>query len=241
MFDRFTDATRRALTLAREAAQRLRHDFIGTEHILLGLIEVEGLHRAILERYKAAPEAIRADVEKIVKPVVGSVDGDVRAQLPFTPRAKRVLELAVEESSNLGLDEIRTECLLLGLLREGEGVAAQVLVCHGLDRDKVRKDVAMLSGQETAIARASAEHPCGGAGPSACPAAKGAPGAGACPEDKLVARIFDLELVSKDILRAQREQEARLAELVAVLRRLWILAWVTAAGAAALAIAALAR
>ena len=126
MFDRFTDRARKVMGLARQEAQRLGHDYIGTEHVLLGLIqEGNGVASDVLKSLDIDLKKIRQEVEKLVSPGNTMV---TMGQLPFTPRAKKVLELALEEAQNLGHNYIGTEHLLLGLIRENEGIAAQVLM-----------------------------------------------------------------------------------------------------------------
>ncbi|MDC3379248.1 ATP-dependent Clp protease ATP-binding subunit [Planctomycetota bacterium] len=146
MFDRFTDRARKVMGLARQEAQRFNHQYIGTEHILLGLIqEGSGVAANVLRNLDVDPEKIRVEVEKIVQ------DGPTMVtmgQLPFTPRAKKVLELAAEEATNLRHNYIGTEHLLLGLIRENEGVAAQVLMNLGLKLDEVREEVLELLGAD---------------------------------------------------------------------------------------------
>jgi ATP-dependent Clp protease ATP-binding subunit ClpC len=144
MFNRFTERARKVILLAKEEAKRFNHDYIGTEHILLGLIrEGEGVAAAVLASLGLSSEKIRKEVEKLVQPGPGTaVSGDI----PFTPKAKKVIELAMDEARTLGHNYIGTEHLLLGLLREGEGVASQVLMNLGLDLDKVREEVMQLLG-----------------------------------------------------------------------------------------------
>ena len=148
MFNRFTERARKVILLAKEEAKRFNHDYMGTEHILLGLIrEGEGVAAAVLQNLGLSPEAIRMEVEKLVQPGPATlVSGDI----PFTPKAKKVIELAMDEARNLGHNYIGTEHLLLGLIREGEGVAAQVLQNLGLDLDKVRSEVMNLLGSSGA-------------------------------------------------------------------------------------------
>lgn len=145
MFNRFTERARKVIILAKEEARRFNHDYIGTEHILLGLIrEGEGVASAILQNMGLSLDKIRLEIEKLVQPGPTTV---VSGDVPFTPRAKRVVELSMEEARQLGHNYIGTEHLLLGLLREGEGVAAQVLLGLGLDLNKVRSEVMELLGQ----------------------------------------------------------------------------------------------
>ena len=144
MFNRFTERARKVIILAKEEARRFNHDYIGTEHILLGLIrEGEGVAAAVLQKLGVSLENIRLEVEKLVQPgPTTQIIGDI----PFTPRAKKALELAAEEARSLGHNYIGTEHLLLGLIREGEGVASQVLLNLGLDLNRVRNEVMELLG-----------------------------------------------------------------------------------------------
>ncbi|MDF1665502.1 MAG: ATP-dependent Clp protease ATP-binding subunit [Planctomycetota bacterium] len=146
MFDRFTDRARKVMGLARQEAQRFNHEYIGTEHILLGLIqEGSGVAANVLRNLDVDLEKIRREIEKIVHSGPPMV---TMGQLPFTPRAKKVLELSVEEATNLGHNYIGTEHLLLGLIRENEGVAAQVLMNLGLKLEEVREEVLELLGAD---------------------------------------------------------------------------------------------
>jgi ATP-dependent Clp protease ATP-binding subunit ClpC len=147
MFERFTDRARRVLVLAQEEARLLNHNFIGTEHILLGLIhEGEGVAAKALESLGISLEAVREKVEETIGPAGSSTTGSP----PFTPRAKKVLELSLREALQLGHNYIGTEHMLLGLVREGEGVAVQVLVSLGADLSRVRQQVIqLLSGYQS--------------------------------------------------------------------------------------------
>ncbi|MGH9284740.1 MAG: ATP-dependent Clp protease ATP-binding subunit, partial [Acidimicrobiales bacterium] len=141
MFERFTDRARRVLVLAQEEARLLNHNFLGTEHILLGLIhEGEGVAAKALESLGISLEAVREKVEETIGPAGTTASGAP----PFTPRAKKVLELSLREALQLGHNYIGTEHLLLGLIREGEGVAAQVLQNLGADLSRVRQQVIQL-------------------------------------------------------------------------------------------------
>ena len=144
MFNRFTERARKVVILAKEEARRFNHDYIGTEHILLGLIrEGEGVAAAVLQKLGVSLENIRLEIEKLVQPgPTTQIIGDI----PFTPRAKKALELAAEEARALGHNYIGTEHLLLGLIREGEGIASQVLLNLGLDLNTVRSEVMELLG-----------------------------------------------------------------------------------------------
>ncbi|MGP6174605.1 ATP-dependent Clp protease ATP-binding subunit [Corynebacterium sp. A21] len=146
MFERFTDRARRVIVLAQEEARMLNHNYIGTEHILLGLIhEGEGVAAKALESMGISLDAVRQEVEEII----GQGSQPHTGHIPFTPRAKKVLELSLREGLQMGHKYIGTEFLLLGLIREGEGVAAQVLVKLGADLPRVRQQVIqLLSGYE---------------------------------------------------------------------------------------------
>ncbi len=146
MFERFTDRARRVVVLAQEEARMLNHNYIGTEHILLGLIhEGEGVAAKSLESMNISLEAVRHQVEEII----GQGQQAPSGHIPFTPRAKKVLELSLREALQLGHNYIGTEHILLGLIREGEGVAAQVLVKLGADLNRVRQTVIqLLSGYQ---------------------------------------------------------------------------------------------
>ena len=163
MFERFTDRARRVVVLAQEEARLLNHSYIGTEHILLGLIhEGEGVAAKALESLSISLEAVRAQVEEII----GQGGSSPSGHIPFTPRAKKVLELSLREALQLGHNYIGTEHILLGLIREGEGVAAQVLVKLGADLSRVRQQVIqLLSGYQGPQAKGE-------------PAAAGAPSPG---------------------------------------------------------------
>ncbi|GAA0544942.1 ATP-dependent Clp protease ATP-binding subunit [Paractinoplanes ferrugineus] len=157
MFERFTDRARRVVVLAQEEARMLNHNYIGTEHILLGLIhEGEGVAAKALESLGISLEGVRQQVEEII----GQGQQAPSGHIPFTPRAKKVLELSLREALQLGHNYIGTEHILLGLIREGEGVAAQVLVKLGADLNRVRQQVIQLlsgyQGKEPAAAGAAA-------------------------------------------------------------------------------------
>ncbi|MCU1417914.1 MAG: Chaperone protein clpB, partial [Schumannella sp.] len=157
MFERFTDRARRVVVLAQEEAKMLNHNYIGTEHILLGLIhEGEGVAAKALESLGISLDAVREQVQDII----GQGQQQPTGHIPFTPRAKKVLELSLREALQLGHNYIGTEHILLGLIREGEGVAAQVLVKLGADLNRVRQQVIQLlsgyQGKEPAAAGAAA-------------------------------------------------------------------------------------
>jgi len=161
LFERFTDRARRVVVLAQEEARLLNHNYIGTEHILLGLIhEGEGVAAKALESLGISLEAVRNQVEEII----GQGGSSPSGHIPFTPRAKKVLELSLREALQLGHNYIGTEHILLGLIREGEGVAAQVLVKLGADLSRVRQQVIqLLSGYQGS----------GGSGPEKAPTGGG--------------------------------------------------------------------
>ncbi len=141
MFERFTDQARRAIVLAQEEARRLNQNYIGTEHILLGLIhEGEGVAAEALGSLGISLDAVRQQVEEII----GQGQEALSGHIPFTPRGKKVFELSLRESLQLGHNYIGTEHILLGLIREGDGVAAQVLVRLGADLNRVRQQVIQL-------------------------------------------------------------------------------------------------
>jgi len=141
MFERFTDRARRVVVLAQQEARRLDHDYIGTEHILLGLVhDGEGVAATALDQLGISLDAVRQQVEEII----GRGQQAPSGHIPFTPRAKKVLELSLRESLQLGHDYIGTEHILLGLVREGGGVAAQILVKLGAELNRVRQQVIQL-------------------------------------------------------------------------------------------------
>jgi ATP-dependent Clp protease ATP-binding subunit ClpC len=145
VFERFTERAKQVVVLAQEEARALKHNYIGTEHILLGLLrEEEGLAARVLESLDITVEEVRAQVARIIGP------GDepiVSGQIPFTPRAKKVLELSLREALSLKHNYIGTEHILLGLVRENEGVAARILLDFGADAEKIRNEIMrVLSG-----------------------------------------------------------------------------------------------
>jgi hypothetical protein len=157
MFQRFTDRARRVVVLAQEEARMLDHNYIGTEHILLGLVrEGEGVAAKALDGLGVELDAVRQHVEDMI----GRGAGAPSAHIPFTPRSKKILELSLSESRRLGHSYIGTEHILLALVREGEGVAAQVLVRLGADLDRVRHEVVhVLHGQAAGLPRDVAPGP----------------------------------------------------------------------------------
>src|SRR4051812_7977463 len=163
MFERFTERARQVVVLAQDEARALKHNYIGTEHILLGLLrEEEGLAARVLDSLDITVEEVRAQVARIV----GQGDEVTTGQIPFTPRAKKVLELALREALSLGHNYIGTEHILLGLVRENEGVAARILLDFDADAEKIRNEIIRMlsgpgrrsgSGQQAQGAAASAE------------------------------------------------------------------------------------
>jgi ATP-dependent Clp protease ATP-binding subunit ClpC len=145
VFERFTERAKQVVVLAQEEARALKHNYIGTEHILLGLLrEEEGLAARVLESLDITVEEVREQVKRLV----GRGDEDiVTGQIPFTPRAKKVLELALREALALGHNYIGTEHVLLGVVRENQGVAARILLDFDADAEKIRKEImSVLSG-----------------------------------------------------------------------------------------------
>jgi len=207
MFERFTDRARRVVVLAQEEARMLNHNYIGTEHILLGLIhEGEGVAAKALESLNISLEAVRQQVEEII----GQGQAAPTGHIPFTPRAKKVLELSLREALQLGHNYIGTEHILLGLIREGEGVAAQVLQKLGADLNRVRQTVIqILSGYAAGAEVRKVE---GGAemevelateiAPTAIPAAEDAP---TCPncfaalDETLAVKAMETTLEGEDL------------------------------------------
>ncbi|NLF91305.1 MAG: AAA family ATPase, partial [Corynebacterium marinum] len=190
MFERFTDRARRVIVLAQEEARLLNHNYIGTEHILLGLIhEGEGVAAKALESMGISLDAVRQEVEEII----GHGTQPHTGHIPFTPRAKKVLELSLREGLQMGHKYIGTEFLLLGLIREGEGVAAQVLVKLGADLPRVRQQVIqLLSGYEGGQGANPESTPEAGAGPvgAGTGAARGGAGQGG-PGDRSSSLVLD--------------------------------------------------
>ncbi|MCE5252654.1 MAG: ATP-dependent Clp protease ATP-binding subunit [Actinomycetia bacterium] len=154
MFERFTERARQVIVLAQEEARNLRHNYIGTEHLLLGLLrESDGVAARVLSALEVTLEEVRVEVARIV----GEGDNESQGQIPFTPRAKKVLELALREALSLGHNYIGTEHILLGLVRESEGVAARILSDLDVDPDRVRQEVMhMLSAPSRRTARGAA-------------------------------------------------------------------------------------
>ena len=147
MLNRFTERARKVILLAKEEAKRFNHDYIGTEHILLGLVrEGEGVAAVVLQKMGLSLQQIRLEIEKIVKPGPSTI---ISGDIPFDPKAKKAIELSGEEARALGHNYIGTEHILLGLIKEGEGVASIVLLNLGLDLDKVRQEIVEILGSAT--------------------------------------------------------------------------------------------
>ena len=146
MFERFTEPARRAIVLAQDEARTLHHDYVGTEHVLLGLLrEEDGVAVRALQSLDITVEVVRPQVAQLVGPAVEVAPG----QIPFTPRSKKVLELSLREAVSLGHNHIGTEHLLLALMRESEGIAAQILVELGADDEAVRHAVGRILSRST--------------------------------------------------------------------------------------------
>jgi len=209
MFERFTDRARRVVVLAQEEARMLNHNYIGTEHILLGLVgEGEGVATRTLESLGISLDAVRQQVGEIMDRGHEAPSGHI----PFTPRAKKVLELSLREALQLGHGYVGTEHILLGLIREGDGVAAQVLVKLGADLDRVLQQVILLLyGHQGPDAGSSGSHPGAGAG-------AGRPDDVLARLDALDRRLTalerwvsiqpDLEDLDQQIAQVRREKEA---------------------------------
>src|ERR687896_150355 len=197
MFERFTDRARRVVVLAQEEARMLNHNYIGTEHILLGLIhEGEGVAAKALESLGISLEGVRQQVEEII----GQGQQAPSGHIPFTPRAKKVLELSLREALQLGHNYIGTEHILLGLIREGEGVAAQVLVKLGADLGRVRQQVIqLLSGYSGAKEPSSA----GGGGESP---------QGSLVLDPVIGRMNEIERVMQVLSRRTKNNPVLIGE-----------------------------
>jgi ATP-dependent Clp protease ATP-binding subunit ClpC len=192
MFDRFTERARKVIILAKEEAKRFNHDYIGTEHILLGLIkEGESVAAAVLQNLGLSLDTIRLEVEKLVQFGPSTV---VSGDIPFTPKAKKVIELAMDEARRLGHNYIGTEHLLLGLIKEGEGVASHVLMNVGLDLNKVRSEVIKLLGSTTPSAE-----------PGAPSAAMGGPGAAGPAAGKSKTKTPALDAFGRDLSQLARD------------------------------------
>jgi len=155
VFERFTQRARQVVVFAQDEARSLGHNYIGTEHLLLGLLrEQEGLAARVLESLGVSLEEVRSQVARII----GEGDEAETGQIPFTPRAKKVLELALREARGLNHNYIGTEHVLLGIARENDGVAARILLDFGLDAEKIRNEVIHLLGGATALPAARGLH-----------------------------------------------------------------------------------
>jgi ATP-dependent Clp protease ATP-binding subunit ClpC len=171
MFERFTDRARKVMQLANQEAQRFNHEYIGTEHILLGLVkEGSGVAANVLKNLDIDLKKVRLEVEKFVQT---GPDMVTIGRLPQTPRAKKVIDYSIEEARNLNHNYVGTEHLLLGLLREQEGVAAQVLMSLGLKLEDVREEVLNLLGHNTMATEESGGGSGSGSSGSERPASKG--------------------------------------------------------------------
>jgi ATP-dependent Clp protease ATP-binding subunit ClpC len=156
VFERFTERARQVVVLAQEEARAFRHNYIGTEHLLLGLLrEEEGVAARVLEALDVSLEEVRAEVARII----GEGDEVATGQIPFTPRGKKVLELSLREALTLGHNHIGTEHILLGLAREGEGVAMQILAGRDVDAEKIRNEVVKALGGPAVVSWGSGRRP----------------------------------------------------------------------------------
>ncbi|HEX6702450.1 MAG TPA: Clp protease N-terminal domain-containing protein [Gaiellaceae bacterium] len=214
MFERFTERARQVVVLAQDEARALKHNYIGTEHLLLGLLrEEEGLAARVLDSLDVTVDEVRAQVARIV----GEGDTVTPGQIPFTPRAKKVLELGLREALTLGHNYIGTEHLLLGLVRENEGVGARILLDFGADADKIRDEViGMLSGMGLPPQEPTEV---GAAPPPASPPV--APEVVAELEKLRIAREAAIEESSYEKAAALRERERRLRRAARQLERAW--------------------
>ena len=202
MFERFTDRARKVMALANQEAQRLNHEYIGTEHILLGLVkEGSGVGANVLRNLDVDLRRVRLEVEKLVKAGPEMV---TMGKLPQTPRAKKVIEYAIEEARNLNHNYVGTEHLLLGLLREHDGVAAQVLMNLGLKLEEVREEVLNLLGAGNENPEAGANK--GDQSSSGDAAASGGmPGSGAGAAGKGKSKTPALDSFGRDLTELARE------------------------------------
>src|SRR5438128_10586604 len=199
MYERFTDRARKVMQLANQEAQRFNHEYIGTEHVLLGLIkEGSGVAANVLKNLDVDLRKIRLEVEKLVQ---SGPDMVTMGKLPQTPRAKKVIEYSMEEVRNLNHNYVGTEHILLGLLREDEGVAALVLMNLGLKLTDVRSEVLSLLGHDANIGDRSRP---GGAVPSAGPRERKA--AASNPSGIRCTRVFPNALAKRCNLRIERQR-----------------------------------
>jgi ATP-dependent Clp protease ATP-binding subunit ClpC len=202
MFERFTDRARKVMALANQEAQRLNHEYIGTEHILLGLVkEGSGVGANVLRNLDVDLRKVRLEVEKLVKAGPEMV---TMGKLPQTPRAKKVIEYAIEEARNLNHNYVGTEHLLLGLLREHDGVAAQVLMNLGLKLEEVREEVLNLLGAGNEQGEAGESIAGGGGGAAA--AGGGAAASGGTAAAKGKSKTPALDSFGRDLTELAREQ-----------------------------------
>lgn len=207
MFERYTDRARRAVVLAQEESRMLSHNYIGTEHILLGLIhEGEGVAAKALESLGVSLDAVRGQVEEII----GRGQETPKGHIPFTPRGKRVLELSLTESLQLGCNYIGTEHILLGLVRQGEGVGAKVLCKLGAELTPVRKAVIDLlaSYGTNAIPEATPKPAQPQARPTSIVSAYHA-------VDKIAAALSSLQTANRELQYANTQLERKLEDLAA--------------------------
>jgi ATP-dependent Clp protease ATP-binding subunit ClpA len=223
MFQRFTDRARRAVVEAQEEARMLNHNYIGTEHLLLGLIhEGDGVAAKALESLGISLDTVRQQVEQII----GRGQQTLSGHIPFTPRAKKVLELSLDEALQLGHKYIGTEHILLGLIREGDGVAAQVLVKLGCDLNRVRQQVIRLlhghQGEDVKIAGSRLGERTRAGVPDDVHARIGALDRRLAAVERWMGIRPDLEDLDQEIAQVRREKEAALdrqdSEAIAVLR-----------------------
>lgn len=211
MFERFTDRARRVVVLAQVEARGFKHDHIGTEHLLLGLLaEGEGIGCQALRALGVSPDGVRTRVQEII----GSGLTQPSGHIPFTPRAKKVMELALREALQLGHNYIGTEHLLLGLIAEGEGVAAQLLVISGAELTRVRQQVIQLLSGYRGTTTLSAGGGSGGGGGSARIAAAAVPFAPAEDLDDFAHALLMMEHYQK-VVRDYQAQEAIAADTAA--------------------------
>jgi ATP-dependent Clp protease ATP-binding subunit ClpC len=203
MFDRFTDRAKKVMSFARQEAMKFNHEYIGTEHILLGLVqEGSGVAANVLKNMTIDLEKIRHEVEKIVKTGPSMV---AMGQLPFTPRAKKVLELSLEEASQLSHNYIGTEHLLLGLIRENEGIAAQVLMNLGIKLDEVREEVLEFLGASENNNEEEGEGGSESAGGSGGKESKESASGGATPQGNNKSKTPALDSFGRDLTDLARE------------------------------------
>ena len=203
MFDRFTDRAKKVMSFARQEAMKFNHEYIGTEHILLGLVqEGSGVAANVLKNMSIDLEKIRHEVEKIVKTGPSMV---TMGQLPFTPRAKKVLELSMEEASQLSHNYIGTEHLLLGLIRENEGIAAQVMMNLGVKLDEVREEVLEFLGASENNQDDDSESESGGGGGGGSERSARESSSGSGPQSQSKSKTPALDSFGRDLTELARE------------------------------------